>query len=101
MSMKITENIAVLLVILPFAILLLYSVVVIIGNHWILRAGGQTAHENYPKVIEQLRIVFLLVIIASFLFFLVVFGYVPSEVLVTLVSIGTGVFGTLMLKDRK
>lgn len=101
MTITMTEDIAKLLVILPIVILLLYSLVIIIGNHWILRAGGQTAHENYPKVTSQMKMVFVLVSVSFLLFFLVIFGYVPSEVLVTLVSVAAGVLGTLMLKEKR
>ena len=98
--MKISNEIAYLLIAFPLVSLIIYSAIVIIGNHWILRAGGQTAHENYPKVIGHLRDVFSIALIGSLLFFLVIFNYVPSEVLVTLVSIGAGVFGTLLLKRK-
>lgn len=93
-----SENIQQLLVILPLATLFLYSLIIIIGNHWILRAGGTSAHENYPKVIEQLKTGFLTISLGYLLFFLVIFGFVPSEAVIALISVGAGVFGTIILK---
>lgn len=90
-----------ILVLLPLGVLFMYSTVVAIGNHWILRAGGQTAHENYPKVIDGMKNVFVGVFISSILFILVIYNYIPSEVLVTLVSIFAGVFGTIFLQRVK
>lgn len=101
MDMKISENILLALIALPAIILLLYSLTIIIGNYWILRAGGQTAHENYPPVVEQLMLGFLAISVGFLLFFLVILGFVPSEVLVTLVSVAVGVLGTLIVKNKK
>ena len=95
-----TENIQRLLVLLPFIVLGLYSLIIIIGNHWILRAGGTSAHENYPKVIEQLKMGFISISVGFLLFFLVIFGFVPTDAVVALISVAAGIFGTIVLKRR-
>ena len=89
-----------LLVYLPFAVLGLYSLIIIVGNHWILRAGGTSAHENYPKVIEQLKTGFISISVGFLLFFLVIFGFVPSDAAIALVSVAAGMFGTIILKGK-
>lgn len=81
-----------LLILLPIALAIIYIAVILIGNYTILRAGGQTAHENYPKVIEQLKIGLVSISVVFLLFFLVIFGFVPSEVVVVLVSVAVGLF---------
>lgn len=93
-----SENILQLLVLLPFVVLFLYSLIIIVGNHWILRAGGTSAHENYPKVIEQLKTGFIMISLGFLLFFLVIFGFIPSEAVIALISVAAGVFGTIILK---
>ena len=89
------------LVLLPLGVLLLYSLIIFLGNHWILRAGGASAHENYPKVIKDFKTGFITISVIFVFFFLVIFGYIPSDAVVALASIAAGVFGTLIIKDRK
>ena len=45
-TMQLSEIILKLLIGLPLAILFLYSLIIFLGNHWILQAGGYTVHEN-------------------------------------------------------
>ncbi len=101
MDIKLSDNILLALIALPAIILLLFSLTIIIGNFWILRAGGQTAHENYPPVVGQLMLGFVGVSIAFLIFFLVIFGFIPSDALVALLSVGAGVLGTLILKGKR
>ena len=99
--MQLSETILVLLVALPLAILILYSLIIFLGNHWILRAGGSTAHENYPKVVSQFKSGFVFISVIFIFFFLVIFGYIPGDAVVALASVAAGVFGTLVIKERK
>lgn len=99
--MNIPETAVVPLVALPGVILFLYSLIVAIGNHWILRAGGTSAHENYPKVMEQLKTVFIAVAVCSFLFYLVIFGFFPSDAVVALVSAAVGAYGAELFRKQK
>lgn len=101
MDIKLADNILLALIALPAIILLLFSVTIIIGNFWILRAGGQTAHENYPPVIGQLMLGFVGISVGFLLFFLVILGFVPSEALITLISVAAGVLGTLVIRGKK
>ncbi len=99
-TMQPPETVLKLLIALPLAILFLYSLIIFLGNHWILRAGGSTAHENYPKVVSQFKSGFIFISVIFVFFFLVIFGYIPSEAVVALTSVAAGVFGTLAIKDK-
>mgnify|MGYP007022264000 CR=1 FL=1 len=98
--MKLSENIIQLLFFLPIVILGLYSLIVLIGNHTILRAGGTSAHENYPKIMEQLKTGFISISFGFILFFLVIFGFISSDALVVLISVGAGVLGTIVIRNK-
>lgn len=101
MKTALSDNILTILILLPLGILLLYSLIVFLGNHWILRAGGTSAHENYPKIMKDFKAGFVSVSVIFTFFFLVILGYIPSEAVVALTSIAAGVFGTLIIKERK
>lgn len=99
--MTLSENLLFALVAFPIVVLIIYSAIVIIGNQNILRAGGQTSHENYPKVIEHLKTVFISVTIGFLLFFLIVLGFFPSDSVVALVSAAVGAFGAELYRRQK
>lgn len=96
-----SENILTLLVALPIIILILYSLIIFLGNHWILRAGGTSAHENYPKVVKDFKAGFILIAAIFAFFFLIIFKFIPSDAAVALVSVAAGFFGTLVIKEKR
>lgn len=97
--MKISDSILFLLALIPVILSILLVIIALIGNHTILRAGGTSAHENYPKVMASLTTYFLFTLGGFAVFFLAILGYLPSDAVVTLISVIVGAVGAIKLKQ--
>lgn len=98
--MELTGNVLYIIVFVPIVALVVLGIIIIIGNNNILRAGGQTAHENYPKVIEHVGKYFVFILDGFALFFLAIVKILPSEALISIVSIIIGAYGALKIKEK-
>jgi len=80
--------------------LLIYGVTLAFASRWYSKSGHRVAHENFPKVVKHITEGFVSIVLFLFLFYLAVKRLIPTEVLITLVSVfATAGFLTLKNKD--